>query len=152
MGGYVSSPKLVTPEPAKQAIVSSDKPRFKALVIDDSLAMRVQLETALNGNGINTDLVDNGEQAIELATAEHYDLIFLDVMMPGIDGYETCERMRAIDTLKRTPIIMLTGKTSPLDEVKGVIAGCTTYMTKPVVPEKLQSVLNRTVQWIEQYK
>jgi twitching motility two-component system response regulator PilG len=69
--------------------------------------------------------------------------------MPGIDGFETCTQMRKSPKLKKTPIIMLSAKTSPLDEVKGVMAGCTTYMTKPIVHEEFQKVIRRISKWIE---
>jgi twitching motility two-component system response regulator PilG len=69
--------------------------------------------------------------------------------MPGIDGFETCTKMRQLPQLKKTPIIMLSAKTSPLDEVKGVMAGCTTYMTKPIVHEEFQKVIRRISKWIE---
>jgi twitching motility two-component system response regulator PilG len=69
--------------------------------------------------------------------------------MPGIDGFETCAKIRKSPKLKKTPIIMLSAKTSPLDEVKGVMAGCTTYMTKPIVHEEFQKVIRRISKWIE---
>ena len=71
--------------------------------------------------------------------------------MPGIDGYETCKRLRATDAYKKTPIIMLSGKTSPLDEVQGVIAGATTYLTKPVKSAMLQETLARVTKWIDNF-
>jgi len=69
-------------------------------------------------------------------------------MMPGMDGYETCTQLRANPRYKKTPIIMVSGKTSPLDEVKGVMAGCTTYLTKPVQDEAFRKLSTRVLAWL----
>ena len=122
-----------------------------ALVIDDSASIRKQLELELRDAGISSDFAESGEDALEKVKEGQFDLIFLDIIMPGIDGYETCKQMRAIAEYKKTPIIMLSGKTSPLDEVQGVIAGATTYLTKPVKSDKLQETLNRVTKWIDNF-
>ena len=122
-----------------------------ALVIDDSAAIRKQLELELRDAGISADFAESGEEALEKIEDNQYDLVFLDIIMPGIDGYETCRAMRAKASYKRTPIIMLSGKTSPLDEVQGVIAGATTYLTKPVKSIMLQETLGRVTKWINNF-
>jgi two-component system, cell cycle response regulator len=127
---------------------------YRALVVDDSIAIQKSLEinlaTIAQINKI--DFADSGESALEKAESMQYDLIFLDVMMPGIDGYETCTRLRKKPEYKKTPIIMVSGKTSPLDEVKGVMAGCTTYLTKPVQHEAFQKLSIRVLNWLEKQK
>ena len=125
---------------------------YSALVVDDSAAMRKALEVELKRipQKLNIDQADCGEAALELAAQKKYDLIFLDIVMPGIDGFEVCKTLRK--TIKKTPIIMLTGKTSPLDEVKGVMAGCSTYLTKPVDRSEFQKVLKRVVNWLDEYQ
>jgi two-component system, cell cycle response regulator len=144
---------LPTPVPA-----SADKAveggGYRALVVDDSLAIQKSLEINLATlPQISViDFADSGEIALEKAEAMQYDLIFLDVMMPGIDGYETCTRLRKKPEYKKTPIIMVSGKTSPLDEVKGVMAGCTTYLTKPVQQEAFQKLSIRVLTWLEKQK
>lgn len=122
-----------------------------ALIIDDSAAIRKQLELELRDAGISTDFAESGEEALEKIEDAQYDLIFLDIIMPGIDGYETCRAIRTKASYKRTPIIMLSGKTSPLDEVQGVIAGATTYLTKPVKSAMLQETLSRVTKWLNSY-
>lgn len=122
-----------------------------ALIIDDSAAIRKQLELELRDAGISSDFAECGEDALEKIQNNHFDLVFLDIIMPGIDGYETCKGIRSNAAFKKTPIIMLSGKTSPLDEVQGVIAGATTYLTKPVKSDKLQETLNRVTKWLENY-
>ncbi len=132
-------------------IVEAPQNSHHALVIDDSAAIRKQLELELRDANISTDFAESGEQALEMIKTTQYDLVFLDIIMPGIDGYETCKNMRSITDYKKTPIIMLSGKTSPLDEVQGVIAGATTYLTKPVKSDKLQETLNRVTKWLENF-
>ena len=124
---------------------------YRVLVVDDSPAIQKSLELNLATlKSIRTiDFADNGENALAKADMTNYDLIFLDVMMPGIDGYETCSRLRLKAGYKKTPIIMVSGKTSPLDEVKGVMAGCTTYLTKPVKSDAFQKLGNRVLSWLE---
>ena len=122
-----------------------------ALIIDDSAAIRKQLELELRDAGISSDFSVCGEDALEKIKDNHFDLVFLDIIMPGLDGYETCKAMRSNPAYKKTPIIMLSGKTSPLDEVQGVIAGATTYLTKPVKSDRLQVTLNRVTKWIDNY-
>lgn len=122
-----------------------------ALVIDDSAAIRKQLELELRYAGISSDFAESGEQALEKIEDYQYDLVFLDIIMPGIDGYETCRAIRVKASYKRTPIIMLSGKTSPLDEVQGVIAGATTYLTKPVKSALLQETLSRVTKWLDNF-
>ncbi|HEY8158990.1 MAG TPA: response regulator [Methylobacter sp.] len=127
---------------------------YRVLVVDDSPAIQKSLElnlAILPKIGV-IDFADSGESAIEKAETKQYDLIFLDVMMPGIDGYETCTQLRKKPEYKKTPIIMVSGKTSPLDEVKGVMAGCTTYLTKPVQPEAFQKLSSRILAWLENRK
>ena len=142
-----------TAEPTS-APVTPNTDGYRVLVVDDSPAIQKSLEinlTALSQIGM-IDFADTGESALEKAEAIQYDLIFLDVMMPGIDGYETCTRLRKKPEYKKTPIIMVSGKTSPLDEVKGVMAGCTTYLTKPVQQEAFQKLSIRVLTWLEKQK
>jgi len=136
---------------AKEAPENTQQAGHHALVIDDSAAIRKQLELELRDAGITADFAESGEEALEKVAEREYDLIFLDIIMPGIDGYETCKQMRASSEYKKTPIIMLSGKTSPLDEVQGVIAGATTYLTKPVKSAMLQETLGRVTKWLDNF-
>lgn len=124
----------------------------RALVVDDSAAIRKQLELELREAGIAADFAETGEEALQKVTVQAYDLVFLDIIMPGIDGYETCRQMRLRKEMKKTPIIMLSAKTSPLDEVQGVIAGASTYLTKPVKSEQLQKTLKRVAMWLDNFQ
>ena len=124
---------------------------FRVLVVDDSIPMQKSLAAEIKKMNKPTeiDFANSGEEALQYTEKNTYDFIFLDIVMPGIDGFETCTQMRKSPQLKKTPIIMLSAKTSPLDEVKGVMAGCTTYMTKPIVHEEFQKVIRRILKWVE---
>ena len=100
--------------------------------MDDSLPVRQQIVQHLSPLIGRVDLAEDGEQAMQLIKNRSYDLIFLDVVLPGIDGYKICREIKRNKDTKLTPVIMLTGKTSPFDMVKGKLAGCDTYLTKPV--------------------
>ena len=138
-------------ETSIESITEPTSSALHALVIDDSAAIRKQLELELRDAGITAEFAESGEEALEIIKDKHFDLVFLDIIMPGMDGYETCKVMRTNAAYKKTPIVMLSGKTSPLDEVQGVIAGATTYLTKPVKSDKLQETLNRLTKWIKNY-
>ena len=118
--------------------------QYKAMVVDDSPPMRKQIELELELLGIVADFAESGEQACELLTSSiTYDLIFLDVLLPGIDGYKVCKTIKKDKLRKHTPVIMLTGKGSMFDHVRGKLAGCDTYLTKPVARERFQGVVKQ---------
>lgn len=102
-----------------------------ALVVDDSLPVRIQMDQALKPFTGRVDFAESGEEAFELINTNEYQIIFLDVVLPGMDGYEICKVIKQ-GKAKDTPIIMLTGNSSPADKVKGKLAGCDTYLIKPV--------------------
>ena len=111
------------------------------LVVDDSLPVRQALEMKLTMMDYQVELATNGQQAIDLIEQKYYDSIFLDVIMPGVDGYEVCKRVKRDKKTKHIPVIMLTSKSSPFDKVKGKLAGCDSYLTKPVEHEEFQKVV-----------
>jgi len=123
---------------------------YSVLVVDDSISIQKSLELNLLAlqHIDQIDFADSGEMALEKVEAKQYDIIFLDVMMPGIDGYETCTQIRKMSLYKKTPIVMVSAKCSPLDEVKGIVAGCTTYLTKPVQNEAFQKLSHRMMEWL----
>lgn len=114
-----------------------------ALVVDDSGPVRKQIELELKIFGIQVDSAATGEQAIECFNQNRYNLIFLDVVLPGVDGYQLCKMLKKDKARKKTPVIMLTSKSSPFDRVKGALAGCDAYLTKPVKQETFQKVVKK---------
>lgn len=114
-----------------------------ALVVDDSLPIRKQMEIELKHLGVKADFAESGEQAFDLLDRRRYDIIFLDVVLPGVDGYRICKTIKKNGATKETPVIMLTSKSSPFDRVRGTFAGCDTYLTKPVSQDSFQKVVRK---------
>jgi two-component system, cell cycle response regulator len=119
------------------------KSGYLALVVDDSAVLRKLMEIELNLFGIEALFADNGEMALQLGSHTEFDIVFLDVMLPGIDGYQVCKTLRSDTRHKKTPIGMLTGKGSTIDKVKGALAGCDFYLPKPVNPETIHATLRK---------
>lgn len=132
----------------------SSRSGFNVLVVDDNEIMQQALDAELQllPLPVSVHFAATGEEALEKVAAHSYDFIFLDVVMPGIDGFETCAEMRKHPDLKKTPIIMLTSKTSPMDEVKGIMSGCSTYLTKPIEHEEFQKVISRVSNWVDEFQ
>jgi len=105
---------------------------LSALVVDDSLPIRLQMQKELGSFVGHVDLAETGEQAVELVAKNDYNIVFLDVVLPGMDGYQICKTIKREKRTKNIPVVMLTGKSSPFDRVRGKLAGCDTYLTKPV--------------------
>jgi twitching motility two-component system response regulator PilG len=122
---------------------SSQNHQFTAMVVDDSQPVRKQLEIKLKMLGAKVALAESGEEAIKLSRDNNYDIIFLDVVMPGMDGYKVCKHIKRGIRTKDTPVIMLTGKSSPFDKVKGTLSGCDTYLTKPLQHEDFQNITKK---------
>lgn len=114
----------------------------KALVVDDSLAVRKSMDLLLGQYGIEIEFAETGEEALEYIQDNLCDIIFLDLILPGIDGYKVCKEIKANKDSKHIPIIMLTGKDSYFDKIKGTMAGASVYLTKPVEQEQLKKVIN----------
>jgi len=102
-----------------------------ALIVDDSLPVRIQMNEALKPFTSRVDVAETGEEALDLINQNTYDIIFLDIILPGIDGYEVCKAIKE-GKGKDTPVILLTGNSSPADRIKGNLSGCDTYLIKPI--------------------
>ncbi len=116
---------------------------YKALIVDDSSAVRKQIEIELKLLGVEVKSAVSGEEAIAVCRDNDFDIIFLDVVMPGIDGYKVCKHLKKYHRTKNTPVVMLTGKTSPFDKVKGSLSGCDSYLTKPLEHEGFQEIARK---------
>jgi two-component system, OmpR family, alkaline phosphatase synthesis response regulator PhoP len=110
--------------------------KTKILLVDDEKDIVEFLQYNLSSEGFKVITAFNGQEAIDKLT-QRPDLIILDVMMPKMDGYEACSRIRAMDEFKNTPIIFLTAKSSELDEVHGLNLGADDFVQKPISPKKL---------------
>jgi len=126
--------------------LKEDSGQFSALVVDDSQPVRKQMEMELKMLGAKVYLAENGEEALQLSKLHDFDIIFLDVIMPGIDGYKVCKILKKDVKSKKVPIVMLTGKSSPFDKVKGTLSGCDTYLTKPLEHKEFQNITRKYIQ------
>jgi twitching motility two-component system response regulator PilG len=116
---------------------------YKALVVDDSLPVRKQVNIALRRAGITAEFAEDAESALKLIESRSYDILFLDVVLPGKDGYEICKAVKRDKNKKHIPVVMLTGKSSPFDKVKGKLSGCDAYLTKPVSLKEFNQTLRK---------
>ena len=121
----------------------------KVLVVDDSLSVRTQMDLCLRLHDLSVDLVEDAETALNLLEGGNYDVIFLDVVLPEMDGYKVCKLIKSKESTRSIPVVMLTGKTSPFNKVRGVMAGCDRYLTKPVDSEELKTVLHEYLPELE---
>ncbi len=116
----------------------------RALVVDDSQAVRTSVQLELKKLDVTSDCAETGEQALAFLNGSgQYDIIFLDVILPGVDGYNLCKTIKKDKRRKYTPVVMLTGKSSPFDRVRGKLSGCDTYLTKPVSRGDFQDVVHK---------
>ena len=102
---------------------------MRILVVEDDLKLAGLLRRGLTERGNATDVIARGEDALWMARAHPYDAIVLDVMLPGIDGFETCAALRAADVW--SPVLMLTARDAVEDRVSGLDAGADDYLVKP---------------------
>jgi len=101
----------------------------RVLIVEDQAKLASLLRRGLSREGMAVDVVGNGEEAVPMASAAPYDAIVLDLMLPGLDGFEVCRRLRAGGVW--SPILMLTARDSVDDRVAGLDAGADDYLTKP---------------------
>jgi two-component system, cell cycle response regulator len=116
---------------------------IKALVVDDSTTVRRLMELTLSPIGIKLDFTDNGEDAIALVKQGRYDIVFLDILLPGIDGYRVCKAIKSDKLTKDTPVVVLTSKDSAIDKVRGMMAGSNVYLTKPLDRNELIQAIDK---------
>ena len=114
----------------------------RILVVDDEIYIVHILDFSLGMEGYEVVTALDGEQALEKARAEKPDLIVLDIMMPRLDGYETCKQLKADAATKDIPVILLSAKGRNVDQKVGFEVGADDYITKPFSPRKLVERIN----------
>jgi twitching motility two-component system response regulator PilG len=120
--------------------------RFKgatALVVDDSSTMRRLMDLVLGQLGIQVEFADCAFDALNLIKKRRYDLVFLDVILPDIDGYKVCKAIKGDKLTRNTPVIMLTSRDTAFDKVRGKMSGADTYLTKPLDRAVLLQTINK---------
>ncbi len=109
----------------------------KVMVIDDSKTIRRTAETLLKKAGCEVVTAVDGFEALAKITDQNPDVIFIDIMMPRLDGYQTCALIKKNKTYKHTPVILLTSKDGLFDRARGRIVGSDRYLTKPFTKDEL---------------
>lgn len=118
---------------------------LKVMVIDDSKTIRRTAETLLKKEGCDVVTATDGFEALAKIADHQPKIIFVDIMMPRLDGYQTCALIKNNQMFKSTPVIMLSSKDGLFDKAKGRIVGSEEYLTKPFTRDELLSAIRRHV-------
>ena len=129
------------PNRNKTPVVIGNLHGARVLVIDSSITVCKQLEAALTDQGVQVFTAESGEAGLHVLSRGRFDLVVLDAMLPGADGYQICKTIKKNQQNNDVPVVMLTSKSSPFDRVKGLLAGCDSYLVKPVEFRRLIEVL-----------
>lgn len=117
----------------------------KVMVIDDSNTIRRSAEIFLGQAGCEVILAEDGFDALAKIADHHPDLIFVDVMMPRLDGYQTCALIKKNPRFKATPVVMLSSKDGLFDRARGRMVGSDQYLTKPFTKDSLLAAVSEHV-------
>jgi twitching motility two-component system response regulator PilG len=116
---------------------TSARSQLRILVVDDSSTIRRSAESMLSQEGYDVVTAENGFEALSMVARHNPDLIFVDIMMPRLDGYQTCAIIKNNEQYRSTPVIMLTSKDGLFDQARGRVVGSDLYLTKPFTKEEL---------------
>lgn len=117
----------------------------KVLIVDDSPAQVFSLKTMVEKWGYETVTAGSGNEALEIAREQHPNVILLDVVMPGMSGFQAARELSRIDETRDIPVIFVSVKDDESDRVWGLRQGASAYVTKPVNPDILQSAITDAV-------
>lgn len=118
---------------------------LKVMVIDDSKTIRRTAESLLKKEGCQVLTANDGFEALAKIADEKPDIIFVDIMMPRLDGYQTCALIKNNQTFRKTPVIMLSSKDGLFDRARGRIVGSDKYLTKPFTKDELLDAIREHV-------
>ncbi len=127
------------------AVPRNDLDGLKILVIDDSKTIRRTAETLLAKEGCEVFTAVDGFDALAKIADHHPDIIFVDIMMPRLDGYQTCSLIKNNQVFKQTPVIMLSSKDGLFDRARGRLVGSEQYLTKPFTKDELLGAIQSHV-------
>ncbi|MEE9331747.1 MAG: twitching motility response regulator PilG [Methylophilaceae bacterium] len=123
-------------------MAQADVAGIKVMIIDDSNTIRRSAELFLKDAGCEVVLAEDGFDALGKISEQHPQVIFVDIMMPRLDGYQTCALIKRNDRFKSTPVIMLSSKDGLFDRARGRMAGSDQYLTKPFTQESLVEAIS----------
>jgi len=115
----------------------------KVLIIDDSQTIRRSAENMLSSEGVEILTAEDGFQALSIIAEEHPSLIFIDIVMPKLDGYQACAIIKNNPDFQHIPVIMLTSKDGLFDRARGQVVGSDHYLTKPFTKDELLQSLQQ---------
>jgi twitching motility two-component system response regulator PilG len=124
--------------------MSTHSASSKVLVVDDSVTIRRSAEVFLRQGGYEVMLAEDGFDALSKIGSQRPDLVFCDVMMPRLDGYQTCTILKQSANFSDVPVVMLSSKDGVFDKARGKIAGAASYLTKPFGK---QDILDAAAAW-----
>jgi len=138
----------ITESEVEKRIKRLSDTRTKILIVDDELDTLLPLKRALEMEDFNVIEAQDGAEALEKVRSEIPDLLLLDLMLPKLNGFEVCQRLKKDDATNSIPIIMLTAKGETSDKIKGIEIGADDYVTKPFdldeLKARIKAVLRRT--------
>lgn len=118
---------------------------LRVMVIDDSKTIRRTAETLLKKEGCEVVTANDGFEALAKIADQHPQVIFVDIMMPRLDGYQTCALIKNNQMFRSTPVIMLSSKDGLFDKARGRIVGSEQYLTKPFTRDELLGAIRRFI-------
>lgn len=118
---------------------------FKVLVVDDSNTIRRSAEIFLKQGGYDVLLAEDGFDALAKINEYRPDMVFCDILMPKLDGYQTCAIVKRNQSFATTPVVMLSSKDGVFDKARGRMVGCQDYLTKPFTKDQLLQAVERFV-------
>jgi len=116
---------------------------LRILIVDDSATIRRSAESMLKAEGYDVVTAENGFEALSKVARHNPDLIFVDIMMPRLDGYQTCAIIKNNTQYRSTPVVMLTSKDGLFDQARGRVVGSDLYLTKPFTKEELLAAVQQ---------
>jgi CheY-like chemotaxis protein len=117
----------------------------KILVVDDDDLVLMAIQELLAPMGFSVTTCPSGAEALEKVNQDRFDLIILDVIMPEMDGYEVCQKIRRMESYAETPIMMLTAKSGEEDKQRGMEVGANLYLSKPISPKRLTALVEEAL-------
>jgi twitching motility two-component system response regulator PilG len=142
LAGQLNTLAIRLDEMRRQQEIDETKPKGKTiLVVDDSATVRKLLTSKLEKSGHNVICAVDGVDGLAKIAESLPDMVFLDISMPRMDGYEVCKEIRSNPVAKNLPVVMISGKDGFFDKVRGKMAGASGYVTKPFGPDALMKAL-----------
>lgn len=117
----------------------------RILAVDDDEMVLIAVNELLKQEGYEVHSISSGAEALKKLEEDDYDLLMLDIIMPEMDGFELCKKIRQIERHKETPVVFLTAKNQEKDRAEGLEAGANLFLSKPISPEKLLSIIRDTI-------